>query len=244
MIRTLLEVAPRITAHAAPVWAEAAEWREAGKRILFEGAQGVMLDVDYGTYPFVTSSNTVAGQALVGLGTGIRPAPYTLGIAKAYATRVGAGPFPTELSGDVGERLGVRGREFGTVTGRKRRCGWLDSVMLRQAVRVSGINGIALTKIDVLDGLDRIRIALGYRLGEEVLSEVPATAEAQARVKPVYEEVSGWDANTEGIRDWNCLPEAAHGFVRRVEELAGCPVALVSTSPERDDMIVREDPFG
>ena len=244
LIRELLEVAPRITAHAAPVWAEAAAWREAGKRILFEGAQGVMLDVDYGTYPFVTSSSTVAGQALVGLGTGFRPAPYTLGIAKAYATRVGAGPFPTELGGEIGDLLGERGREFGTVTGRKRRCGWLDAVMLRQAVRVSGINGIALTKIDVLDGLERIRIAVGYRLCGESLFALPATAEAQARVEPVFEDVSGWDANTSGIRDWDYLPEAARRFVWRVEELAECPVTLVSTSPERDDMIVREDPFG
>ncbi len=243
LIQSLLEVAPRINAHAAPVWAEAAAWREAGKRILFEGAQGVMLDVDYGTYPFVTSSNTVAGQALVGVGTGLRPAPYTLGIAKAYATRVGAGPFPTELADAVGDRLGVRGREFGTVTGRRRRCGWLDGALLQQAVTVSGIDGIALTKIDVLDGLERIRISRGYRLGGEFLPALPAVSEAQALVEPVYEELPGWDADTSGIRDWNRLPEAAQKFVHRVEELAKCPVALVSTSPERDDMIVRENPF-
>ena len=244
LIRSLTEVAPRITAYAAPVWAEAADWKERGRRILFEGAQGFLLDVDYGTYPFVTSSNTVAGQALIGLGTGIRPAPYTLGIAKAYTTRVGAGPFPTELADELGERLGVRGREFGTVTGRKRRCGWLDGALLRQAVRISGIDGIALTKIDVLDGLQRIRVCRGYRLGGEILPFLPATTEAQARVEPVYEDFPGWEADTGGIREWKRLPGAARAFVQRVEELAGCPVALVSTSPERDDMIVRQNPFG
>ena len=241
LVQSLLELAPRI---APSVWAEVAEWQKSGKRILFEGAQGVMLDVDYGTYPFVTSSNTVAGQALVGTGTGARPAPFTLGIAKAYATRVGAGPFPTELEDEVGERLGVRGREFGTVTGRKRRCGWLDATMLRQAVRISGIDGLALSKIDVLDGLKHVRISIGYRMDGEDLAELPPTAEAQARVEPVYEELSGWNAATGRIREWEQLPPAAQHYVKRVEELAGCPVALISTSPERDDMIVRTDPFG
>ena len=244
LVDSLLELASRIAPYAAPVWAEAAEWQKSGKRILFEGAQGVMLDVDYGTYPFVTSSNTVAGQALVGIGTGVRPAPFTLGIAKAYATRVGAGPFPTELGDEVGARLGERGREFGTVTGRKRRCGWLDATLLRQAVRISGIDGIALSKIDVLDGLEQVRISTAYRLGGDELSVLPPTAEAQETVEPVYEELSGWDVETAGIRKWEELPLAAQAFVNRVEELAECPVALISTSPERDDMIVRTNPFG
>ncbi len=244
LVQSLRELAPKIAPYVAKVWAEVAEWQKSGKRILFEGAQGVMLDVDYGTYPYVTSSNTVAGQALVGTGTGVRPAPFTLGIAKAYATRVGAGPFPTELADEVGERLGVRGREFGTVTGRKRRCGWLDATMLRQAVRISGIDGIALSKIDVLDGLKHVRISTGYRIDGEDLAELPPTTEAQARVEPVYEEHSGWNAATGGIREWEQLPPAAQNYVKRVEALAGCPVALISTSPERDDMIVRTDPFG
>ena len=244
LARSLNEIAPRLTAHAAPVWEEVRAWREAGKHILYEGAQGVLLDVDYGTYPFVTSSSTVAGQALVGAGGGFRPASYTLGIVKAYATRVGEGPFPTELTDSMGERLGVRGREFGTVTGRKRRCGWLDATLLRQAVRVAGIDGIALTKIDVLDGLERVRIATGYRLGGQALTRLPACSQAQALVRPEYEELEGWEADTSGVRHWNRLPKAARAFVRYVEDLVECRVALVSTSPERDDMIVLEDPFG
>ena len=243
LLGDLDRVAPRITAHAARVWEEAAVWRAAGRSILFEGAQGMLLDVDYGTYPYVTSSNTLPGQALLGLGCGLRPAPYTLGIVKAYATRVGAGPFPTELLDPIGERLGTRGREFGTVTGRKRRCGWLDGALLRQAVQVAGIDGIALTKIDVLDGLERIRIGRRYRDGERRLPALPATGSGQARVRPEYEEVPGWAESTAGIRSWAALPEAARHFVGRVEAIAGCPVALVSTSPERDDMIVRENPF-
>ena len=243
LVRELLSIAPRLTPHAAPVWAEVDAWRRAGKRLLFEGAQGVQLDVDHGTYPYVTSSNTVAGQALTGAGGGFRPPPYTLGIAKAYSTRVGAGPFPTELDGEHGKRLGLRGREFGTVTGRKRRCGWLDGALLRQSVRTAGIDGIVLTKIDVLDGFERIRISTGYRLEGEATTRLPATSEAQASVEPIYEDLPGWTGSTAGARSWDSLPETARGFVRRVEELAGCPIALISTSPERDDMIVRQDPF-
>lgn len=239
----LLKIAPRVLSYAAPAWKHLFEERKAGKRILFEGAQGVMLDVDHGTYPFVTSSNVVSGQAAAGSGLGPRAVSYVLGLAKAYTTRVGAGPFPTEQDNEIGERLGTVGHEFGTVTGRKRRCGWFDAVMVRQACRVSGVDGMALTKLDVLDGFDELKICTGYKLGDEVLDYLPATAAAQAAVEPIYETMSGWSETTRGARSWNDLPAQAVKYVRRLEELVGCPAALVSTSPEREDVILMKDPF-
>ena len=214
-----------------------------GARILFEGAQGALLDVDHGTYPFVTSSNTVAGQAATGSGLGPGAVGYVLGIAKAYTTRVGEGPFPTELFDETGERIGTRGREFGTVTGRKRRCGWFDAVLVRQTVRTSGIDGIALTKLDVLDGFDAISVCVGYDLDGQPLDHLPASQGAQARVEPVYEEIEGWRGSTAGARSWAELPAQAIKYVRRIEELIGAPVALLSTSPERDDTILVQNPF-
>ena len=213
------------------------------KRVLFEGAQAVLLDIDHGTYPYVTSSNTVAGQAAAGSGCGPRDIGYVLGIVKAYTTRVGEGPFPTELTDDIGERLGKRGDEFGTVTGRKRRCGWFDAVLVRQTVITGGIDGIALTKLDVLDGMKEIKICTGYRLGGRELDHLPADANEQARVEPVYETLDGWSDSTRGARSWAQLPANAIKYVRRVEELIGAPVALLSTSPERDDTILVRDPF-
>ncbi len=239
----LAEIAPHVLPYAQPVWHTLAELRRAGKRILFEGAQGMLLDVDHGTYPFVTSSNTVAGSASAGSGLGPSAAGFVLGIVKAYTTRVGAGPFPTELDDDVGQRLGERGHEFGTVTGRKRRCGWFDAVLVRKAALVSGISGIALTKIDVLDGFDRLKICTGYRLGEAVLDYFPAHATDQAAVEPIYEEIEGWSQSTVGARSWAELPAQAIKYIRRIEELIQCPVALVSTSPEREDTILVRDPF-
>jgi adenylosuccinate synthase len=219
------------------------EARGRGRRILFEGAQGVLLDIDHGTYPFVTSSNTVAGTAAAGSGLGPSAVGFVLGIAKAYTTRVGSGPFPSEQDNEVGERLGTRGREFGTVTGRKRRCGWLDAVLLRQSVAVSGITGIALTKLDVLDGFDEIQVCTGYKLRGETLDYYPANAADQAGVEAVYETMPGWHESTAGARSWAELPAAAIKYIRRVEELIQCPVALVSTSPEREDTILVRDPF-
>ena len=215
----------------------------AARRILFEGAQGTLLDIDHGTYPFVTSSNTVAGQAAAGSGVGPGAIGYVLGITKAYTTRVGEGPFPTEQDNEVGEFLGTRGREFGTVTGRKRRCGWFDAVLVRQAVAVNGIKGIALTKLDVLDGLDEIKVCTGYRLDGEEIDYLPASQGAQARVEPIYETLEGWKGTTAGARSWNDLPAQAVKYVRYIEELIGAPVALLSTSPERDDTILVTDPF-
>lgn len=239
----LLKIAPRVLAYAGPAWKLLGETQKAGKRILFEGAQGVMLDVDHGTYPFVTSSNVVSGQASAGSGLGPKAVSYVLGLAKAYTTRVGAGPFPTEQDNEIGERLGSVGREFGTVTGRKRRCGWFDAVMVRQACMVSGVTGLALTKLDVLDGLEELKICTGYKLGDEVLDYLPATAAAQAAVEPIYESMPGWSETTAGARSWNDLPAQAVKYVRRLEELVGCPAALVSTSPEREDVILMKDPF-
>jgi adenylosuccinate synthase len=239
----LASVAPKVLPYMDTVWRLLDEERRAGRRILFEGAQGALLDVDHGTYPFVTSSNTVAGQAATGSGLGPGAVGYVLGIAKAYTTRVGEGPFPTELFDDVGERIGERGREFGTVTGRKRRCGWFDAVLVRQAVRTSGIDGIALTKLDVLDGFDTIRVGIGYDLDGETLDHLPASQGAQARVKPVYEDVEGWTGSTAGARSWAELPAQAIKYVRRIEELIGAPVALLSTSPEREDTILVQNPF-
>jgi adenylosuccinate synthase len=239
----LASVAPQVLPYMDTVWRLLDEERRAGKRILFEGAQGALLDVDHGTYPFVTSSHTVAGQAAAGSGLGPGAIGYVLGIAKAYTTRVGEGPFPTELFDDVGERIGERGREFGTVTGRKRRCGWFDAVLVRQTVRTSGINGIALTKLDVLDGLETIKVCVGYHLDGEEIDRFPAGQGAQGRVEPIYEEIEGWSGSTAGARSWAELPAQAIKYVRRVEELIGASVALLSTSPERDDTILVHNPF-
>ena len=243
LLAALSEVAPKILAFAGPAWQRLGDAQLAGKRILFEGAQAGLLDIDHGTYPFVTSSNTVAGQAAAGSGMGPHAIDYVLGITKAYTTRVGEGPFPTEDKGEIGERLGRVGKEFGTVTGRKRRCGWFDATLVRQMVRVSGIDGIALTKLDVLDGLESIKIAVGYTLDGGTIDHFPAAQGAQARVRPVYEEMEGWSESTAGARTWNDLPAQAVKYVRHVEELIGAPVALLSTSPERDDTILVRDPF-
>ena len=239
----LAEIASFVLSFAKPVWRDLDEAQRAGKRILFEGAQGVLLDVDHGTYPFVTSSNTVAGMTGPGSGMGPSAAGFVLGIVKAYTTRVGSGPFPTELEDETGQRLGERGHEFGTVTGRKRRCGWFDAVLVRQSAAVSGITGIALTKIDVLDGFETVKICTGYRIGDTLYDYFPAHAADQARVEPIYEEMDGWEGTTAGARSWADLPAQAIKYVRRIEELIRCPVALVSTSPERDDTILVRDPF-
>ncbi len=243
LLAQLLEIGPKLRPYAETVWRRLDEARRAGRRILFEGAQGVMLDVDHGTYPFVTSSNTVAGQVAVGAGIGPSSIGYVLGITKAYTTRVGSGPFPTEQDNEVGEQLGTRGHEFGVVTGRKRRCGWFDAVMVRQAVRVAGITGIALTKLDVLDGFGELRICTGYRLDGETIDYFPASIRDQARVEPVYETIDGWSESTRGARSWAALPATAVKYVRRIEELIEAPVALLSTSPERDDTVLVRDPF-
>jgi adenylosuccinate synthase len=243
LIAELKEIAGFVLPFAEPVWRTLQEARSRGRRILFEGAQGVLLDIDHGTYPFVTSSNTVAGTAAAGSGLGPGAVGFVLGIAKAYTTRVGSGPFPTEQDNEVGERLGTRGHEFGTVTGRKRRCGWLDAVLLRQSAAVSGITGIALTKIDVLDGFEEVAICTGYRLRGETLDYYPSNAADQAAVEPVYETMPGWSESTAGARSWAELPAQAIKYIRRIEELIQCPVALVSTSPQRDDTILVRDPF-
>jgi adenylosuccinate synthase len=239
----LREVANFVLQFARPVWLTLNEAKARGRRILFEGAQGVLLDVDHGTYPFVTSSNTIAGTAAGGTGLGPSAAGFVLGIVKAYTTRVGSGPFPTELDDEIGQRLGERGREFGTVTGRKRRCGWFDAVLVRQSCAVSGVTGIALTKLDVLDGLDEIRICTGYRLKGEILDHLPAHSADQAAVEPIYETIEGWPQSTAGARSWAQLPARAIKYIRRIEELIRTPVALVSTSPEREDTILVRDPF-
>ena len=241
--RDLAEIADFVLQFARPVWRDLDEAARAGRRILFEGAQGVLLDVDHGTYPFVTSSNTVAGTVGPGSGMGPSAAGFVLGIVKAYTTRVGSGPFPTELDDDIGFQLGTRGHEFGTVTGRKRRCGWFDAVLVRQSAAVSGITGIALTKIDVLDGFDTVKICTGYRIGDTLFDYLPPHAADQAHVVPVYEEFEGWSGTTAGARSWADLPAQAIKYVRRIEELIRCPVALVSTSPQRDDTILVRDPF-
>jgi adenylosuccinate synthase len=243
LIAQLKEIAGFVLPFAAPVWRMLNEARARGRRILFEGAQGVLLDIDHGTYPFVTSSNTVAGTAAAGSGIGPAGVGYVLGITKAYTTRVGSGPFPAEQENEIGERLGTRGHEFGTVTGRKRRCGWFDAVLVRQSAAVSGITGIALTKLDVLDGFNEIRICTGYTLRGETLDYYPANAADQAAIEPVWETMPGWSESTYGARSWAQLPAQAIKYIRRIEELIQCPVALVSTSPERADTILVRDPF-
>ncbi|MCF8879834.1 adenylosuccinate synthase [Hyphobacterium sp. SN044] len=243
LIDQLKEIAPVILPHMSPVWRDLGAAIRAGEKVLFEGAQGALLDVDHGTYPFVTSSNTVAAQAATGCGVGPKAAGYVLGIVKAYTTRVGEGPFPTELLDADGQKLGERGHEFGVVTGRKRRCGWFDAVLVRQTVQFGGIDGIAFTKLDVLDGFDELKICTGYELDGEIIDRLPADRLQQARVKPVYETHKGWSESTRGARSWADLPAEAVKYVRRVEELIGAPVAMLSTSPEREDVILMTDPF-
>ena len=243
ILKALTEVAPRLMPFVRSAWRTLDAARRDGKRILFEGAQAVLLDVDHGTYPYVTSSNTVAGQAAAGSGIGPRQIGYVLGIVKAYTTRVGEGPFPTEQKNEIGEKLGTRGAEFGTVTGRKRRCGWFDAVLVKQTVVTGGIDGIVLTKLDILDAFENIHVCTGYELDGRTLDHLPADANEQARLKPVYEVMEGWNCSTRGARSWAELPAQAVKYVRRVEELIGAPVALLSTSPERDDTIMVRDPF-
>ncbi|MGE4432218.1 MAG: adenylosuccinate synthase [Sphingobium sp.] len=243
LMADLRDIADFVLPYAKPVWVTLNEARKRGDRILFEGAQGVLLDVDHGTYPFVTSSNTVAGTASSGTGLGPRGAGFVLGIVKAYTTRVGSGPFPTEQDNEIGEYLGTRGHEFGVNTGRKRRCGWFDAVLVRQSAAVSGISGIALTKLDILDGMEKINICTGYRLDGKHYDYLPPHPQDQARVEPVYETIEGWQETTAGARSWAELPAQAIKYIRRIEELIECPVTLVSTSPQRDDTILVTDPF-
>ena len=243
ILKELTAFAPKLLPFADTVWKLLDHKRREGKRILFEGAQGALLDIDHGTYPYVTSSNTVSAQAATGTGLGPSAVGYVLGICKAYTTRVGQGPFPTEQENEIGRLIGERGREFGTVTGRPRRCGWFDAVLVRQTVRTSGIHGLALTKLDILDGFDEIQVCTGYRLDGELIDHFPAGEGAQARVEPVYEAIEGWQAPTANARSWADLPAQAIKYVRRIEELVGCPIALLSTSPERDDTILVENPF-
>lgn len=239
----LAEIAPRLLPFIDTVWSLLDDARRAGKRILFEGAQGTLLDIDHGTYPFVTSSNTIAAQAATGTGIGPGALNYILGITKAYTTRVGSGPFPTELDDEIGQKLGERGHEFGTVTGRSRRCGWFDAALVRQAILTSGIDGIALTKLDILDGFEELKVCTGYELDGARLDHLPASQGAQARVTPIYETLEGWSESTAGARSWGELPAQAIKYIRRVEELISTPVTLLSTSPERDDTILVHDPF-
>ncbi|HJW41093.1 MAG TPA: adenylosuccinate synthase [Rhizomicrobium sp.] len=243
LLAELTAIAPKILPYAGSSWRELDTARRGGKRVLFEGAQAVLLDIDHGTYPYVTSSNTVAGQAAAGSGVGPRQIGYVLGITKSYTTRVGEGPFPTEQQNAVGDALGTRGKEFGTVTGRKRRCGWFDSVLVRQTAITGGIDGIALTKLDILDTFERIDVCTGYRLGDAVLDHLPADAGEQTKLVPIYETMEGWQSSTHGARSWAELPANAIKYVRRIEELIGVPVALLSTSPDRDDTIMVKDPF-
>jgi adenylosuccinate synthase len=243
LLQELISIAPRILPYCGSAWRALDAARRDGRRILFEGAQAVLLDIDHGTYPYVTSSNTVAGQAATGSGSGPRDIGYVLGIAKAYTTRVGEGPFPTEQKNEIGDLLGTRGAEFGTVTGRKRRCGWFDAMLVRQTVITGGIDGIALTKLDVLDGMEEIKLCVGYRLDGGEVDHLPADSCLQARLEPIYETIEGWSDSTRGARSWADLPATAIKYIRRVEELIGAPVALLSTSPEREDTILVRDPF-
>ena len=243
LLDRLLALAPLLLPYIEPVWERLDEAKKAGRRVLFEGAQAVMLDVDHGTYPFVTSSNTVAATAASGAGVGPGAVGFVLGIAKAYTTRVGSGPFPSELEDETGRRLGERGHEFGTVTGRPRRCGWFDAAMVRQAIKVGGVDGLALTKLDVLDGFPELRICTGYDIGGTLFRHLPAAPGAQAAARPIYETIEGWTGSTRGARSWAELPAPAIKYVRRIEELVEAPVTLLSTSPERDDTIMVRDPF-
>ena len=243
LLASLLEIAPKILAYAQPAWRLLDQEVRKGRRVLFEGAQGALLDVDHGTYPFVTSSNTVAGQAAAGSGLGPRGAGYVLGIVKAYTTRVGEGPFPTELHDEIGRHLSTVGKEVGVNTGRQRRCGWFDAVLVRQSVAINGIQGIALTKLDILDGLETLKVCVGYRLEGQQLDYLPAGLKAQAAIEPIYESIEGWTQSTQGARSWRDLPANAVKYVRRIEELIGAPVAMLSTSPQRDDTILVRDPF-
>ena len=239
----LLALAPKILKFAQPVWLKLDEFKKKRKKILFEGAQGILLDVDHGTYPFVTSSNTVPAMAATGSGCGPNTINYVLGITKAYTTRVGSGPFPTELTDEIGETLGRRGKEFGTVTARKRRCGWFDGVLVRQTIKISGITGIALTKLDVLDELEEIKMCIGYELDGKKLDYLPATSEDQFNIKPIYQTFPGWKSSTQGIRNIEELPEKAKKYIHALEDFIGCKVSSISTSPEREDTILIEDPF-
>jgi adenylosuccinate synthase len=243
LLASLTSLAPKLLPFSEPIWLRLAELKRGGRRILFEGAQGAMLDVDHGTYPFVTSSNTMAGMAATGSGLGPDAVGYVLGICKAYTTRVGSGPFPTELHDEIGKRLGERGHEFGTVTGRPRRCGWFDAVMVRQAIKVGGIHGLALTKLDVLDGLQTLKVCTAYSLNGQILHHLPANPAAQAAVQPIFEEMEGWAESTAGARSFADLPAAAIKYVKRLEELVEAPAALISTSPDRNDTILVTDPF-
>ena len=239
----LLSLAPKILKFAQPVWLKLDEFKKKRKKILFEGAQGILLDVDHGTYPFVTSSNTVPAMAATGSGCGPNTINYVLGITKAYTTRVGSGPFPTELTDEIGETLGRRGKEFGTVTARKRRCGWFDGVLVRQTIKIAGITGIALTKLDVLDELEEIKMCIGYELGGKKLDYLPATSEDQFNINPIYQTFPGWKSSTQGIRNIEELPEKAKKYIHALEDFIGCKVSSISTSPEREDTILIEDPF-
>ncbi len=241
--RQLAEIAPKVLPYAKPAWRVLDAQLQGSKRVLFEGAQGVLLDVDHGTYPFVTSSNVVAGQAAAGSGIGPRAITYVLGLVKAYTTRVGSGPFPTELKDEIGKKIGEVGREVGTNTGRARRCGWFDAVLVRQSIALCGADGIALTKLDVLDGFDEIKICTGYKLNGKVIDYLPAGVKDQAAVEPIYETLDGWKKTTKGARSSKDLPAKAIKYIRRIEELIGCAAALVSTSPEREDVILMRDPF-
>lgn len=243
VLAPLIKVAPDILPYADDVSARLDEFCRRGKRILFEGAQGVMLDIDHGSYPYVTSSNVVAAQAAIGSGVGPDAIGHVLGITKAYTTRVGEGPFPTEQDNEIGQLLGERGHEFGVTTGRKRRCGWFDAVMARQAMRRGGIKGIALTKLDVLDGMKELKVCTAYKIGNREIDYFPASAREQAQVEPLYETFEGWAESTEGARSWAELPAEAVKYIRRIEELVGVPISLLSTSPERDDTIMVKDPF-
>jgi adenylosuccinate synthase len=243
ILAQLAEITPQVAPFVKPAWRILGDQIRAGRRVLFEGAQATLLDVDHGTYPYVTSSNTVAGQVAAGSGVGPQAGGYVLGIVKAYTTRVGEGPFPTELNDEIGARLGERGHEFGTVTGRPRRCGWFDAALVRQSVRVGGVEGVVLTKLDVLDGIETLKICTGYTLDGRPVDYLPAGLREQARLVPVYEDIEGWSDSTQGARSWKDLPGAAVKYVRRIEELVGAPVALLSTSPQRDDIIMMRDPF-
>ncbi|MCX8505134.1 MAG: adenylosuccinate synthase, partial [Alphaproteobacteria bacterium] len=243
ILTPLLKIRPQLLPYLAPTWRILQQASAEQRKIVFEGAQGIMLDVDHGTYPYVTSSNTVAGQAAAGSGMGPRSLSYILGITKAYTTRVGSGPFPTELTDEIGERIGARGKEFGTVTGRKRRCGWFDAVMVRQALALSGVDGIALTKLDVLDGLQSLKICVGYEIDGTKFDYLPAAADQQAQAKPIYETLPGWSKPTQSVRNWADLPPEALRYIERLQELIQCKIAILSTSPERDDTILRQDPF-